>query len=70
MEIESIKTYKKDLLDDIQVHVCLNPRRSPPFLLRKQALKAFVSLLTVQKLKMEIENVMAEILSFESAEEK
>uniref|UniRef100_A0A3Q0SNQ4 Cytohesin 4b n=1 Tax=Amphilophus citrinellus TaxID=61819 RepID=A0A3Q0SNQ4_AMPCI len=39
MEIESIKTYKKDLLDDIQ------------------------------KLKMEIDNVMAQILSFESAEE-
>uniref|UniRef100_A0A1A8IVB6 Cytohesin 4b n=3 Tax=Nothobranchius TaxID=28779 RepID=A0A1A8IVB6_NOTKU len=39
MEIESIKMYKKDLLDDIQ------------------------------KLKIEIDNVMAEILSFESAEE-
>uniref|UniRef100_A0A671VVS8 Cytohesin 4b n=1 Tax=Sparus aurata TaxID=8175 RepID=A0A671VVS8_SPAAU len=39
MEIESIKTHKKDLLDDIQ------------------------------KLKTEIDNVMAEILSFESAEE-
>ncbi|MED6241439.1 Cytohesin-4 [Ataeniobius toweri] len=39
MEIETIKMYKKDLLDDIQ------------------------------KLKMEIDNVMAEILSFESAEE-
>ncbi|KAK2817417.1 hypothetical protein Q5P01_025608 [Channa striata] len=39
MEIENIKTYKEDLLDDIQ------------------------------KLKMEIDNVMAEILSFESAEE-
>lgn len=39
MEIESIKTYKKDLLDDIQ------------------------------KLKMQIDNVMADILSFESAEE-
>nr|XP_043884116.1 cytohesin-4-like [Solea senegalensis] len=40
MEIESIKTYKKDLLDEIQ------------------------------KLKMEIDNVMAEVLSFEFAEEK
>ncbi|XP_015824195.1 cytohesin 4b isoform X2 [Nothobranchius furzeri] len=39
MEIESIKMYKKELLDDIQ------------------------------KLKIEIDNVMAEILSFESAEE-
>ncbi|XP_058496677.1 cytohesin 4b [Solea solea] len=39
MEIESIKTYKKDLLDEIQ------------------------------KLKMEIDNVMAEVLSFEFAEE-
>uniref|UniRef100_A0A3Q3KZB6 Cytohesin 4b n=1 Tax=Mastacembelus armatus TaxID=205130 RepID=A0A3Q3KZB6_9TELE len=39
MEIESIKTYKEDLLDDIQ------------------------------KLKMQIDMVMADILSFESAEE-
>ncbi|KAF6720155.1 Cytohesin-1 [Oryzias melastigma] len=39
MEIESIKMYKKDLLDDIQ------------------------------KLKSEIDDVMAQILSFESAEE-
>ncbi|XP_008432623.1 cytohesin 4b [Poecilia reticulata] len=39
LEIESIKMYKKDLLDDIQ------------------------------KLKLEIDNVMAEILSFESTEE-
>lgn len=65
MEIENIKTYKKDLLDDIQV-------RAPTvtFITVEAHSSSLVFHLLVQRLKMEIDSVMAEILDFESAEEK
>ena len=74
MEMENIKIYKEDLLDEIQVcAVFVSPCGNMIYILYQSMLKfrlSFLLFYSIQKLKLEIDNVMAGILSFESAEER
>lgn len=62
LEMENIKMYKQDLLDDIQVntytHTHLLAEENPD------------SAVHIQKLKLEIDKAMAEIRNFQFTEEK
>lgn len=69
MEIENIRMYKKDLLEDIQVRQA-NAHMEQTSQELRIFINTFIVFFPVQKLKLEIDNVMATIHSFESAEEK
>lgn len=69
--MENIKMYKKDLLDDIQVNtVTAGGQESSGQWDDAEEEKHWILPVHIQKLKLEIDKVMAEIRNFEFTEEK